>query len=87
MFADVGMVDREVWWMGGCLGWVGVEYGWWMICACLVSFYACAIPTSTLNIHRIFLSLVIMEQWMPKGVVWEPTEVQVLGQPQITLIV
>ena len=50
MFADVGMVVRDVWWMGGCLlsfkGQVGVEYGWWMIRACLVSFYACAIPIS-----------------------------------------
>ena len=39
--------------LGRCGGWedayfkgqVCVEYGWWMICACLVSFYACAIPT------------------------------------------
>ena len=28
-------------------GQVGVEYGWWMVYACLVSFYACAIPTSS----------------------------------------
>ena len=48
MFADVGMVVR-----GRCGGWedayfkgqIGMEYGWWMICACLVGFYACAIPT------------------------------------------
>ena len=49
MFADVGMTVG-----GRCGGWedayfkgqVGVEYGWLIICACLVTFYACAIPAS-----------------------------------------
>ena len=49
--------------LGRCGGWddagqVGVEYGWWMICVCLVGFYACAIPTPPEHLWNVFVSLV-----------------------------
>ena len=47
MFAGVGMVVRDPGVVDGrMLISRGAEYGWWMICACFVSYCACAIPTS-----------------------------------------
>ena len=36
-------------------GQVGVKYGWWMICACLVGFCAYAIPTSPKHSWNVIL--------------------------------
>ena len=41
--------------MGGCKRQVSVEYGWWMIGACLVGFYAWAIHTSPEHSWNVFL--------------------------------
>ena len=49
LYMCVECLRMQGWWLGKDAyfkGQVGMEYGWWMICACLVSFYAGAIPTS-----------------------------------------
>ena len=42
-------------------GQVGVEYRWSTICACLVGFYACAIPSSPKHSWNVFICDVM--QW------------------------